>query len=452
MSNRQIRTMASMALLLLGVMAPNIVWAKHPSMVLTPLEQAVRLSNVANQEVVGKLFPPAVETITPKPSYQRNYRSAWRHAPSDRAGLAEKIGTQGAERYASKQGWIKLLDSQGRSIPQGPDSIYWDRNSGLVRVVEAKGGSSQPKWTYGSRQGTNRNTLRSAEFALKFAKTWPEKLQAARIIKVAQHNQLETRVVRTAHVLGKPEPPQLEGRNTDNVKKEAVRLERDLVRKRPNLAPVFREAAMAHKVDRLKYLATTKGMATLGLASTVFLGWDAYQQAQNAWGMFQDPALRGTILPYMQTGIAVGRGAQAAATLELSSATQLGLLRQAGLQGFGQAASQRFLPIAVGVEGLRAGVASYEYASGRISQREFYHRSTGPAIFAVFTVGGAIVGGGIPGASLGAVLAVPVQFAGDWMLNRYYQEFDERQLRLVDAAVERFYGLEARTHLNPSEI
>ena len=290
-------------------------------------------------------------------------------------------------------------------------------------------------------QGTNTNTIRSANFVLKSAKaSRAQKLSAAQVIKAAQNNLLETRVVRTDHVLGKPESPRLEGRNVDNVRKEAVRLERELIRKKPDLVPVFREATMARKADRLKYFATTKGMATLGLTSTGFLGWDAYQQAQDAWRMFQDPALRGTILPYMQTGTAVGRGAQAAATLELSSSVRLGLLQQAGLQRFGRVASQRFLPIAVGVEGLRGGVAYYEYDSGRISQREFYRRSTGPAIFAVSTVGGGIAAG-IPGAAVAAIFAVPIQFAGDWMLNWYYQEFDERQIQRVNAAVYRHYGL-----------
>ena len=439
MSNRQIRAMTAMLLFLLSVMVPATLWAKHPSMVLTPSEQAVRLSNVANQAVVSKLFP----------FYQRNYHSAWMSVSlADRVRLAERIGTQGATRYAAERGWIKLLGSRGHGIPQGPDSVYLNPFSNRVRVIEAKGGSSPLKWTYGAMQGTNTNTIRSAHFVLKSAKaSWAQKLSAAYVIKAAQNNLLETRVVRTDHVLGKPESPRLEGRNVDNVRKEAVRLERELIRKQPGLVPVFREAAMARKVDRLKYLATTKGMATLGLASTGFLGLDAYQQAQGAWRMFHDPVWQGTILPYMQTGIAVGRGAQAAATLELSSTARLGLLRQAGLQGFGQVASQRFLPIAAGVEGLRGGVAYYEYAFGRISQREFYRRSTGPAIFAVSTVGGGIAAG-IPGAAVAAIVAVPIQFVSDWMLNWYYQEFDDERTRLVNAAIYKRYGLNSQPLTN----
>ena len=370
MSNCQIRVV--MALFLLSVVTPSTVCAKRLGMALTPLEQADRLSNVANQvanqAIVGKLFPPAAETITSKSFYQRNYRTAWRSAsPSHRVRLAEKIGTQGAERYAAKQGWIKLLGSQGRSIPQGPDSIYWDRNSGRVRVVEAKGGTAPLKWTYGSKQGTNLNTLRSAEFALKSAKTRTEKLQAARVIKAAQNNHLETRVVRTAHILGKPQPPQLEGRNTDNVRKEAVRIERELRGKSLDLAKVFKEAGTVQRVARLKYFAA-KGMRYAG-----------------RW----------------------------------------------------------VLPIVASLEGLRAGMTAYDYASGRMSQRDLYRRSLGPAIFATFTVSGAIVGGGIQGAFIGAMVAVPAQFAGDWMLNRYYQKFDERQRRLVDAVVEKSYELGA---------
>jgi hypothetical protein len=78
----------------------------------------------------------------------------------------------------------------------------------------------------------------------------------------------------------------------------------------------------------LTYRAT-QGVATLGLMSALALGRDAYQQSQEALEMFYDPGLRGTVLPYMESGIAVGMWAEAA-TSGLPSAAQLGLLRQSG--------------------------------------------------------------------------------------------------------------------------
>jgi hypothetical protein len=219
------------------------------------------------------------------------------------------------------------------------------------------------------------------------------------------------------------------------------------------IAQTFRTAGQVQASDMLKYRAG-QGVAILGLAGAGALGWDAYQQSRGAWSRFQDPTLRGTALPYMQTGIAAGRLAEAM-TLGLGSATQLRLLQHARLKVLGQAAGKWFLPIAVGVEGLNAGIAYYEYSTGRINQRDFYRRSTGPAIFAVFTTGGASVGGlagasaggvgAVPGAAagagVGALVAVPVQSAADWTWNWYYWKFDEQQRRVVNVAVERFYGL-----------
>lgn len=353
MSNRQIKVV--MAILLLSVVTPNIVWAKQPSMALTSLEQAVRLSNVANQTVAGKPF------------YQHNYRSAWMSASlSDRIRLAERIGTQGATRYAAERSLVEFLGVRGRGIPQGPDFVYLDPFSNRVRMIEAKGGFSQPKWTYGSRQGTNTNAIRSAKFVLESPKaSRKQKIASALALRAAQKNRLETGVVTTHHVLGKPKDPRPGPWNRKDVSKEAVRIERELRRQSPATAKIFKEAGAIQRMTRLKYFAA-KGM----------------------------------------------RG--------------------------GQLIGRWVLPIAVGVEGLRAGMTYYDYASGRMSQRDLYRRSLGPAIFAMFTVGGGIVGG-IPGTFLGVAMAVPARFVGDLMLNRYYQKFDEEQLQQVNTAVYGHY-------------
>jgi hypothetical protein len=142
--------------------------------------------------------------------------------------------------------------------------------------------------------------------------------------------------------------------------------------------------------------------------------------------------------------------------LGLGSSASLGWLGQSGLNTFGKAAGKWFLPIAVGVEGLNLTMASYEYTTGRISQRDFYRRSTGPAIFAGFTTGGAIIGGlvgasaggvgvapgAMTGASIGAVAVIPVQYLANQTWNWYYQDFDAQQRQRVDEAVEQFYDLQ----------
>ena len=213
---------------------------------------------------------------------------------------------------------------------------------------------------------------------------------------------------------------------------------------------------LQHRPLRAKYRAT-QGLAAVGFAGALGLGWDAYQQSRVAWSMFDDPTLKGSILPYMQTGMAFGRMAQAT-TLGVGSTAQLEILKLSVKRGAGRVAGKAFLPIMLGVEGLRLATAYHEYGLGRISQREFYRRSAGPAIMAVFTGGGATVGGivgfqaggvgaipgAIMGASIGAFASIPVQFAFDYGVDWYYREFDEKQRRVVNAAVETFYGLEPR--------
>ena len=152
---------------------------------------------------------------------------------------------------------------------------------------------------------------------------------------------------------------------------------------------------------------------------------DAYKQSLIAWAMFNNPPLKGSVLPYMQTGVSFGRMTQAT--------TQPGILRLSN-EGVSKFAGRLFLPVILGVEGLQFAIAYHQYGLGRISQRDFYRRTTGPAIIVVFTAGGAIVGGiigmqagGVPaipgvitGANIGAILAIPVHFAADYMLDWYY--------------------------------
>ena len=356
--------------------------------------------------------------------------------------LAERIGNQGRARFAEEQGWTKVVGSQARGIVQGPDAVYWDPRAGSVRVLEAKGGSSQLKTTYQVLQGTNTNTIRSAKTVLLSEKASEvEKLAAARVIKAAQQNRLQTGVVRTTHVLGKPDAPQLDGSwNRDLVSKGAFEIQNDLVSQKPELAGTFRKAEQALRRDMWKFRAA-QGVAVLGLAGAAGVGWDAYQQSHEAWSMIRDPSLRGTPLPYIQGGLASARVGEAV-TLGLGSAAELGLMGNGGVGAFGRAAGKRFLPVAVVAESFVAAKAYYEFSSGRISQRDFYRRTTGPAIFGVFTTGGAIIGcvaaGGttlgtatVPGAMVGAGIGGTVAIAARMGLHESRVIATQAKLRRV---------------------
>lgn len=259
----------------------------------------------------------------------------------------------------------------------------------------------------------------------------------------------------TLHVLGKPKTPQLEGEwSSTNVSKEALKIERRLARQRPELAQTFEEARREQASGLLKH-RMAQGVAFLGLASAGVLGWNAYQESRGTFTMFHDPALRGTALPYLRGGIAAGRWVQASA-LGLGSAAELGMLGQGGLRVFGQAAGKWFLPVAIVVETISAGTAYYEHSTGRISQREFCRRTTGPAVFVVCTTAGGVIGGligggttvgpgavpgAVAGAKIGAIVSVPLSFVANSAWNWRYREFNEQQRRAVDVAVEKLYGL-----------
>ena len=450
-----------LALLLLGSLDAGSTFADAPhtlaALPLSQSEQTARLSGLASQAIGRQLFPRSVESISPAPYFQRDYREQWKlESRGKRINLAEQIGEQGRARWAAERGLVKFLGSQSRGIPQGLDAVYWDPYRGRVISFESKGGTSPVKKYYGSWQGTNTNSISEAQRVLKSPKTTEiEKLQAARVIEAAKKGHLDSGVVRTPHAQGKPGLPVLEGSwNVENVSQEAIKAKKNLIKNNPSLRAVFVAAEKAHAWDRIKFRAG-QGVAGIGIVGAVGLGWDAYQHSRDAWSMFHDPVLRGTALPYLQLGQAAVRSSEAA-TLGLGSAAHLGFLGKCGLKTFGLAAGRLFLPVAFTAEGLNAGMAYYEYSNGRISRRDFYRRTTGPAIFTVFTSGGAIVGGiiGAPaggvgvapgaavGAGIGATVAIPIQYLADWTWNWYYREFDVQQRRAVDKTVERFYGFE----------
>lgn len=444
-------------LLFLGISQPVLAAGpEDTSPPRTSLEQAGLLASLTSRGLGRELFPRPVSTIPPHPFIQRNYRSDWLvTSPYDRTLLAERIGEQGRARFAIERGWTKLVGWRERGIAQGPDAVYWDPYSGHVRVLESKGGTSPIKRTYFTPQGTNRNAIRSAARVLKSARaTDDERLAAARVIKAAQKNRLRTGVVRTRHMLGRPDTPQLEGEwSTTEAAEEAREWEARLVRRDPQLRAIFEEADSAQLRDILRYHAN-QGVAVLGLAGAGMLGWEAYQQAQISWAMFHDPALQGTLLPYLQTGIALGQFGQSV-TSWLPPAAHLGLLGQGQLTVIADVAGDWIFPLALGVDSLRAIRAYYEYSVGLISQRQFYREATGPVIRLASTAGGATIGaaigvwvlgvGAVPGAMIGAGIAQwvasPLQSVASRLWARDDRQLKEAQQLAFVAAVDRAYGL-----------
>ena len=392
------RAIAFAACMCLNILISISADAQYVDMPLTPREQESALASASSRAVWSKLYPSRTATTVVAPPYQQDYRARYLSASlGNRVAITQLIGEEGVERYAEGRGLKTLLSPLGRSTPIGPDSVFRNPLSGRVQVLEAKGGSSALKWTYGSLQGTNANAIRSAGGVLAHSgANWSEKFQAARVIKAAQSGHLETGVIRTFHVLGTPRAPrQSVGVNFDNVAKEARQIERDLVRRNPKLGAAFRNAGFQHRMDLL-----------------------AYRGAR-----------------WMPSRDAIRESRLVAARLAGFRARQV---RQVGYRWL--------LPVAVGVAGVTVTVAYHQLVSGSISDRKFLHISASPAVLVTFTGVGALIGGvgvlgigAIPGAAMGAILAIPFQLSLEWAMDRYYRDFNRAQREAVDKAVEVTY-------------
>lgn len=136
----------------------------------------------------------------------------WLNAsPEERVKIAEQIGEEGARQYAHQQGWKPIFEGHNRTMPQGPDLIYWDNKRGKVVVLEAKGGTSPINRGYGYEQGTPEWAVKSAESVIHNPKASVEYKAANRmVIEAAQKGNLKVGVVRTEHVMGIPKGTRLE--------------------------------------------------------------------------------------------------------------------------------------------------------------------------------------------------------------------------------------------------
>ncbi len=390
--------------LFLGFLLPVTVVAQYPNVLLTPSERTAMLAERSNSSDWSKLRSNVAASAANTPSYLGNHRTRYLAASlGDRVAIAQIIGEEGVEQYASTRRMKQLLGPRGRSVPFGPDSVYWNPASGKVSVLEAKGGSSQPKWTYGSRQGTNTNTIRSAKGILQSrGAAMTEKLQAARVIKAAQSGHLESAVIRTQHVLGSPLAPQQVGSvDVGYVAKEARLIQHELDSRHPELRPVFRQAGIMHESSRA---------AHFGAAS----------------------------LPR-------SRASRLSAAASMSGLTSVG---GRGLRIALQAGNRFLLPVGLGFAGIAIVNYGYQYAMGHIDQYQLVGASGEFMILTTFTVTGAAFGGfsslgigAIPGAMIGATLALPVQVYL-WFSNensRQPGDSNPNQMAVVDRVLEEIY-------------
>ena len=400
----------------LGILAAVSASAQVPEIPLTPRELQSALAGASSPGVWSRLYPSRTAQGIVAPLSQGNYRGRWLSASlGDRVGIAQLIGEEGVERYASGRQLKTLLSPFGHRLPIGPDSVYWNPASGRVQVLEAKGGSSLPKRTYRSLQGTNANAIRSAGGVLAHpGATWREKLQSARIIRAAQRGHLQTGVVRTSHVLGTPRATTLLGAlNTDNVAREARFLERRLVRRNPELRAAFRTAGLEHAMAHQAYRAANWVPAPDATRGPLRLGSEA-----------MGPSRLG--------------------------ATRLAGSRASGLARF---TSRRVVPIGIGFAGASLMAAVSKFANAPISSREFLGTSAGPALVMVFSGAGALIGGlgssgigAVPGAAVGAMLALPFQLVLDWVSDRYYRNFNLAHQNAVDHALKvRYFASGSRS-------
>jgi len=171
---------------------------------------ALSPTNVACAQALAvgpELELPEVGDVPVDASRER-YLSA---TPEERVRIAEEIGDAGARDWARQQGYRPIFDGRGRTMPQGPDQVYWDPKTGETVVIEAKGGTSPLGRGYGYEQGTQSWAVKSAEQVLhKPNASRAEREAAEQILQAAAEGKLRVEVVRTTHVQGCPEAPKLE--------------------------------------------------------------------------------------------------------------------------------------------------------------------------------------------------------------------------------------------------
>ena len=142
------------------------------------------------------------------PNRRVEYLQANPYGAQGRQRIAEEIGDRGTQLYARKMNFQPLFEGRAGQ-GQGFDTVY--RAGKQVIVIEAKGGSSQPKIYRGYQQGSRAYTLKVAEYIQNSKTASVAAKQAAKtVIQAHKEGNLVVQVVRTRHLYGTPQPTQVE--------------------------------------------------------------------------------------------------------------------------------------------------------------------------------------------------------------------------------------------------
>jgi len=154
----------------------------------------------AVQAVVSEVASPTATVVEGSGLRQDQWLKA---TPDQRILLAEKLGEDGARRFAGEKGWRPIMDGTNSTLRQGFDQVY--RAGNVVHVIEAKGGGSPLGFAYGYPQGSPQWAVKAAERTLLSQSASAAEREAARaVLRAAQSGNLYVHVVRTSHVLGEP--------------------------------------------------------------------------------------------------------------------------------------------------------------------------------------------------------------------------------------------------------
>lgn len=193
---------------------------------------------------------------------QKNWSSHYGDASTyQRTLFSERIGNQGSALYAKQEGLETILGARQKTIRQGPDRICLDTRTDTLVVQENKGGGSRLGESYGEPQGTVKNTILSAEAALKMKSISAEESEAySMVLEYAAKGKLKVEVIRTLHDNGSPERPQVESVDLSspqsrNAANESIA---NLSRVRPDLAQIPR-------LLRVRVETTVGGGANIGI-------------------------------------------------------------------------------------------------------------------------------------------------------------------------------------------
>jgi hypothetical protein len=121
---------------------------------------------------------------------------------AEQNAIVEEIGLDGARAYAEHVGYEPLYVGRPR---QGAGFDLVCRDGNRIKVIEAKGGASQPQMIGGHLQGTPEYARDVANRVLQRpAANQEQKKAAEEVLAALKAGRLDIEIVRTAHVEGKP--------------------------------------------------------------------------------------------------------------------------------------------------------------------------------------------------------------------------------------------------------